>query len=440
MKGKHLEKKIGVLFCMAVVFVMSNQSIAAEFVADYVQNQLLVVKKGTIYVKDEQYRLELDDPIGPNVVFLVDSAANQTIVLYPSYKVFQEMRCDDRFCCLNDSIQNAKTMLKFYSVASEGYDRVAGYICDKQLIHFNNEGIMNRWMSEKLKFPLTIVTLGSENMSTELRNIKESTVDQSLFSIPVDYQKASLEDVKNMIANDPAIKAKIVNYDQQKLQIKEITRVMAAGHEVRVFVTEGTLMKAKVRNALRAPYKWYAMPYKDGELINSGQEYSFTGPAEVVFNKIGQSSNTIVAGASEGEVYMSLELTGKLPMILATFEKFYVAAGMKRSWPINSSYHKLVVSFSGEKIIDNGPNKSRGKVIVTRKMTGQGSSKEAYNFIVNEGEEQTLEFTAEQGVTNFDLAILDGKVKVNLLIDNRPKEVVPVSFAGLDWKEKISSR
>lgn len=439
MKGKMVVSRyFGVFLCVVLVLSCNYQALAAEFRADYVQNLQKEIKSGTIYVKDGQYRLELDDPVGPKMIMLVDLEINQTKILYPSYKIYQERHCDDRFCCLNDPIQSVKAMLKFYSLSSEGYDRVGGYICDKQLIHLNNERIMNRWMSEKLKFPLKIIALGSENTSTELRNIMEGAVDQALLTVPLEYKKTSPDVIRAKIANDPEIKVKLANYNKTKLQTSEITRVLTAGHEVRFFVAAGTQIKARALNGLRGGvYKWYAKTLQDGEGVNSGPTRFFEGPAEVDYKNVGQS-NAIVFGAKEGEVYMSLELTGNLPLVLATSEEFYLGRGMKRSWPVNSSYQKLIVNIMGEKVLGNVPSMTRGKIIVARKISGQGSSKEAYDFVVQEGEMQTLEFTAAHGVNNFDLAILEGKVKVNLLVDNRETEEAAASLVSLDWRDLLT--
>lgn len=434
MKRKVLgDGSLVIYLCFALNLGIISDTFAAEFIADYVQIQHNWIKNGIIYVKDGQYRLELDDPLGPKVIFIVDSAVNQTKVLYPSYKVYQEMRCDDRLCCLNDPIQSAKAMLKFYSISSEGYDRVEGYICDKQLIHMSGERIMNRWMSEKLKFPLKLVAFGREQMSTELRNIKEGAVEQGLLTVPSEYQKTSAEVIRTRIANDSDLKEKIAIHNKSKPQISEISKLMAAGHEVRFVLAEGTMIKAKVRNGLHGPFKWYALPFKDGEVVITAGQTHFDGPAELDYKNSGQA-NAIVFGATAGEVYMNLELTGKMPMVLATSEEFHVGRGVKKSWPVNNDYQKLVVNIIGEKVLEKEPTMTKGKMIVSRKVAGQGVSKEAYDFVVQEGETQTLEFTAAHGVNNFDLAILEGKVKVNILVDNRSREEISPALAAIDWR------
>ena len=112
---------------------------AAQFSADLVQSMDLMMTKGRIHVSDSRYRMDLQTPLGPDVVVIVDETANLTKVLFPMYKVYLELPSDDQMSLMNDPFQAAESMLMHYSLEEMGSETIAGYSCTKQLILSKSE-------------------------------------------------------------------------------------------------------------------------------------------------------------------------------------------------------------------------------------------------------------------------------------------------------------
>ncbi|MHC4861735.1 MAG: hypothetical protein ACYTDY_16780, partial [Planctomycetota bacterium] len=96
-----MPRLLGVLVGPLVLLAAWTDAQSAEFTADLVRSEELVVKKGKILVRGAKYRMELTEPAGPDLVVLVDPEANVSRVLVPRYKLFMEVPCDDGLSRMN---------------------------------------------------------------------------------------------------------------------------------------------------------------------------------------------------------------------------------------------------------------------------------------------------------------------------------------------------
>lgn len=202
---------------------------AAQFSADLVQSMDLMITTGRVHVSDARYRMDLQTPVGPDVVVIVDQAAKLTKVLFPKYKAYMEMPSSDQMSLMNDPFQAAEFMLAHYSLEEVGSETIAGYSCTKQLIlsksEYSESKIMNRWVCEGLNFPLKLEMLMQEDTFTELGGIKEEPIDESLFQVPAGFEKATWEDIAARGEADPDLTAKAEAYEKTRAGQDEAPRL-----------------------------------------------------------------------------------------------------------------------------------------------------------------------------------------------------------------------
>jgi hypothetical protein len=113
---------------------------------------------GNIYVKDSLYRMDQAQK-GDQFIIFVDEEACQTKVFSFSKKEYIEIACDDKLSLENDPFQALRRMVASCDVRYIGLETVNGYECEKSV------------------------------QITELRNIEEGPVDDTLFKLPAGFEK-----------------------------------------------------------------------------------------------------------------------------------------------------------------------------------------------------------------------------------------------------------
>ena len=404
---------------------------AAQFTADLIQSMDLRMTTGRVHVSDARYRMDLQTPVGPDVVVIVDQAANLTKVLFPMYKAYMEIPSNDHMSLMNDPFQAAENMLTQYSLEEMGSEKIAGYSCAKQLIlsksEYGDSKIMNRWFCQELGFPLKLEMLMQEDTFTELSGIKEEPVDESMFQVPADFEKTTWGDIVERREGDPDLAAKAETYEKTRLIKTKVSTRMSAEHERHVLIREGVEVRVKSEPAYDKPFKLYVIPYKNGDALKEAAACTYDEPVSFTFAE-DMRPDLIVSGTGKGEE-ASLDLTfvGQKPVVLATLEEYFVTGG--RSWTINDAYERLSIRFTAD--IEEGSQSPdvRGEFSVG---TGgwQDLKTDTVELELTDGQVKSFEFSKADDITELGISINTGRVRVQYIVDHRTGTPESPPFPG----------
>jgi len=416
-------------FCQAIGILVSIlllsgtgavESRAARFSADLNQSMDLMLTTGRVFVSGARYRMDLQTPLGPDVVVIVDQDANLTRVLIPKYKAYIEMPSDDQMSLMNDPFQSSEHMSKQYSLEEVGSETIAGYSCTKQLIvsrsKYGDSGIMNRWVCEELGFPLKLEMLRQEDTFTELSGIKEEPVDESMFQVPADFEKTTWGDLAGKRESDPDLVAKAEAYKKTRLIKTKLSLRMSPEYEMNVLIREGVEVRVKSDLLSDKPFHLYVIPYRNGEALKEAAACTYDEP--VTF-KLGQDMrpDLIVSGTGK-DAGASVDMTfvGQRPVVLATLEEYFTTGS--RSWTINDAYERLSIGFTAD-LKEGSPGTGvRGELSV-----GTGGSQErktdTFEFELTDGQMKSFEFSKADDITELGFTINTGRVRVQYMVDHR---------------------
>ncbi len=404
---------------------------AAQFSADLIQSMDLMMTKGRIHVSDSRYRMDLQTPVGPDVVVIVDQEAKLTRVLVPMFKAYMEMPSDDQMSLMNDPFQAAESMLIHYSLEEIGSETIAGYSCTKQLIlsksEYGDSQIMNRWVCEELGFPLKLEMLMQEDTFTELSGIKEEPVDESMFQVPADFEKTTWEDISGRREGDPVLAAKADAYQKTRLVKTKLSTRMSPGHEMHVLIREGVEVRVKSDLAFEKPFNLYVIPYRNGKALKEAAACTFDEPVSFTLGEE-LSPDLIVSGTgAQGEASLDLTFVGQRPVVLATLEEYFTTGG--KGWTINDPYEKLTISFTAD--IEEGSQSpiARGQFNVS---TGGWDERKTDTFELDlaDGQAKTFEFSKADDISELDFMINTGRVRVQYIVDHRAGTPESPPFPG----------
>lgn len=159
---------------------------AAQFSADMLQGREGQTSKFKLYIKDEQYRMDIEKGEG-RLVILVDKKSETTSFLWPNEKQYIQMSNTS----MRSMMANPVESFRYHADVSEsrelGSEVFKGYDCSKVLVSADDQDVFTAWIARDLNFPVKILFHPGEGMSMELDNIARGPVEQGLFAIPADY-------------------------------------------------------------------------------------------------------------------------------------------------------------------------------------------------------------------------------------------------------------
>ena len=404
---------------------------AAQFSADLIQSMDLMMTTGRVYVSDARYRMDLQTPVGPDVVVIVDQAAKLTKVLFPMYKAYMEIPSNDQMSLMNDPFQAAEFMLTNYSLEEMGSETIAGYSCTKQLIlsksEYGDSQIMNRWFCEELGFPLKLEMLMQEDTFTELSGIKEEPVDESMFQVPADFEKTTWEDIAGRGEADPDLAAKAEAYEKTRLVKTKLSTRMSPEHEMHILIREGVEVRVKSDRAFDKPFRLYVIPYKNGKALKEAAACTYDEPVSFTLVE-DMRPDLIVSGTGEGgDASLDLTFVGQRPVVLATLEEYFTTGG--KSWTINDPYERLSIRFTA--VIEEGSKSLnvRGELSVSTGGWDEGKT-DSFELELADGQVKSFEFSKADDVTELSFMIKTGRVRVQYIVDHRAGTLESPPFPG----------
>lgn len=405
---------IGLLFVLAF-----GAAQAAEFSADLLVREGNLLKEGRILVRDEMYRMEIEDPSGPGVVVQMIPGRDLCRVLVPRYSLFLEVARSEGIARMFDSFLAAEAMKEYYTCVDEGAEEVAGRTCTREAFKRGDSTALYRWNSGELDFPLKISMVGHEDYFTELRNVKIEAVAEDLFSIPAGYRKSDWSEIRDRVENDPQMTAKKEAWEAKQPRQIELDAIIEEGGEFRALVGSGLSITITVENRGGSDLAWSLVAMKGGEALPVQE---LTGPGEISF--AGDSGvDLVVLRCLKGTMGGKVALSGLGELVLATreLEQRNSGGGRGRSLPAEITAFRLRV----KSLEVPGQSTLPVHLDVTLEQPRDGSGEnESIQHRLEPGQEKIFERNGPGVIGGYDLTLIGpgGRAEVELTIDYRPPE------------------
>jgi len=394
---------------------------AAEFSAQVKQKISGTDTTGRILVKGQNYRMELRDTQGHEVVIVVDQAAGLTRVLMPAEKKYSELESQGLISLMNDPFQSAIYVHGVAEKKAEGTEVLNGYECDKYTFTMpHGQGfktVMTLWRAKKLDFPLKIVLHDDKGSFIELSQVQEGPVDVALFEIPPGYAK--MEEPKRKPKVDvtqlPSVSTSVSG------KAPWARRISAAG-EIRVAVNPKESVRIKLDNLIPEESVCRLSAFRQGQPIAIDKPTTYT-------LKDRMDDRELLLGVQNRAEEVAVKVEKGLVMVWVSAREsafrepkareYYLLDRMARGF-IFSAGHKAVLKIASDSQDQPG---SQGRVKILNR-----SRKETYQeekFDIKNGETKTWEFPATEEERNLDVDMDQGGAVVSLELVPDPSLIKP---------------
>lgn len=173
---------------IAVMIIMAANASAADFTGKLKMKLNDETNKGDIFVSGPKYCMELEQ-YGEKVKVIVDTGKNETTIIRLSIKEYRTIASDDMLSLMNDPFRSYQYSLANGEEKFMGTEMVHGYECDVYQIVMADTPVMEKWQAKSLDFPIKIVGYGQQKRIIEITDIKEKTLEASIFAIPEGFTK-----------------------------------------------------------------------------------------------------------------------------------------------------------------------------------------------------------------------------------------------------------
>jgi outer membrane lipoprotein-sorting protein len=193
MPGKSKRWLLMFLAGLITMTTFSGPAEASEFLADVVMKGGMMSGNGKVWVKGQKMRQEMGAG-AEKMITIMDLDQGFQWILMPDSKMYFKTEIQakgkgfrpENFVGMQQGPMEAQ-------LKRLGIETIKGYKCDKYLLTFKNKqmGTMMQWFSIKLGYPIKIVNQSDMmgEVTTELQNIKKTSVRDDLFIVPSHYQE-----------------------------------------------------------------------------------------------------------------------------------------------------------------------------------------------------------------------------------------------------------
>ena len=419
-----MRKNIRLPLFAALCFILVFASIATafDFQADVEQSREVEVRQGRIWVKDGTYRLEMEQPNGPDLFIIVGAKPGTTQVVLPPYKAYVEMPSDSFMSVMNDPFQSAEVTVKQYAVKKEGKETVQGFNCERQLIHHQGAGILRRWIASELGFPIKIEQLLKEDYYVQLKNIEKRSIPKTQFQIPAGYALKTEEQIKQIVEADPSVAAKVAAYKKSRPRKSERRALLSEGDTWHLVLTPGTEWRIKARPfGSSGSASWFAVPYKGQTALKAKGRCTYSGEKKIKEDPA-SGADGISIGAVKGGISVTVTLIGKPPHVQAIQNVYTKEKGQGSSWGVRPPFRTYQVRFY-----------AFSKPAAGIRFTAAGKK---HDLKIPAGQHREFSYTDQDKLDNLDIMMDYGQVKIVCVEDHRSAAVPhilldePVSTGG----------
>jgi outer membrane lipoprotein-sorting protein len=419
------------LFSLVVFFMIlavAGNSLAVSFSADMVTVKNGKTETGKFYLLNQYYRLDvLED--GKPMVVIADREKNIHRILNMEEKIFFEISSDDFGVLSNDPFKASEYMVSKYGSKIEGTEKINGINCERQAVIVQNTKIHSRWFSDKLKFPLKLVSYdgGKASYVTELKTIRKARLKNDLFAPPAGF--------KQVEEPGAATKRKREKQEKQEAALPGLTKgktdqvpcyvKIAGGGGLRVPIDTDRNAYLDIINEAKTESVYTVLKYRDGKPIDAyeprrstlegkGRHKNWDFNDEFA-RKTGSSLvDEIRIKVTKGLVYADIRQKGTDRSDVYNRGGWQTDTGADPGRP-------LTVKITGDNPFGD---QTTGKFWLRYK---NGGSSEAIPFTVATGKTQTWEYAVEKRIKTVAVTIPKGEGRAKIRLDQPPvpKKAVP---------------
>lgn len=185
----HLRRIVKSVTLVSLIVAISGISYAAEFSADFIRKTPKATINGKLFIQDGKLRQETNLS-GAKQVVITRSDKKVVWVLNPEKKQYIEIPINTD--TISQSANWEKRAKELPNVKQLGQETVNGFKCDKYQVT-GEKGTVEKtvWVSKKLDREVKSDGKTPQgSLHTELKNIAQRKLPQSLFEIPKGYTKA----------------------------------------------------------------------------------------------------------------------------------------------------------------------------------------------------------------------------------------------------------
>lgn len=145
-----------------------------------------IVLAGAIYVQCGRYRMDITQD-NERFSLIVIRESEWTWLVMHDNRTCAYFASDDPETISSDPFAGLRFLESGFDSNRLGNDLISGYECVKYMIEDGGRRLMTYWRSDTLHFPLKIIEHGAIDTVTELSEIREGEIEDSLFRISDDY-------------------------------------------------------------------------------------------------------------------------------------------------------------------------------------------------------------------------------------------------------------
>ncbi|MEJ2368010.1 MAG: DUF4412 domain-containing protein [Acidobacteriota bacterium] len=395
---------------MAVSFVSLPVWAGApsQFTADLVQTRKGVVTKGKLTVMGSRYAWEQKQ--GDEVIqVVVDTQANLTRVMVPKDKSYLEMPSDKLRSVAGDPFQAVRAAAARYDSAKVGEEKIDGRTCEKIVISSGGHKLMTEWVAKGLGFPVKIITHGKYPRVMEVKNIRTGPVDESVFTVPADYQRMEPPPGPRRAASasvKPGLSTSVRG-------TAPMGRRLSPGGELRVGVKGGRPAKVVVKNLIAGKTTILVLPFRSGKQVeNIGvKPTELTGRGDMWDREFNTSLNVsksfmvdeLVIRAEKGLAVVWVEQKDKAA-------RDYFNPGNMTTWISLKDSAPVSVTITGD-----NQDAAESKVVMSEVKKAGGSVRR--ELTLKNGQSKSWKYPAGHGLSRIQVTVRGGEGMVKIHVD-----------------------
>jgi hypothetical protein len=250
MRRKLLKSSIIALTILIIAGCHKNR-MTKVFTADMVQKVNNLNIEGKIFIKGNEYRMDINEK-GEDISIVVNRESGKQKIIIHSGKTAQEVLNNSRRSLSNNPFESFYYALEENSSREKGTEVINGFKCEKIEVYSEDKILITAWISDSLDLPIKIKTAMAPSKEVELSNIKEETIEGNIFQVPEDYRFTPV----------PEPKTRKTKSKEEPININEIKQIALKKIEEKGIELENEDGKIKLRriiisNLARYFPEWY---------------------------------------------------------------------------------------------------------------------------------------------------------------------------------------
>jgi hypothetical protein len=184
---KKLAKNFSAVLILIIVVGCHTNRTTKVFTADMVQKINNRNIEGKIFIKGNEYRMDINEK-GEDISIIVNRESGKQKIVIHSGRTAQEVLNNSSRSISNNPFESFYYALEENSSREKGTEVINGHECKKIEVYSEDKILITAWVSDSLNLPIKIKTERVPIKEVELSNIKEETIEGDLFRVPEGYR------------------------------------------------------------------------------------------------------------------------------------------------------------------------------------------------------------------------------------------------------------